>query len=667
MKRILHWAIVLLLILEIPISYAAPYQTYVLNKEGRPSFSPALYEPLTTIDHGFSGLTDMFLDKEGDLYIAEQQRISVLDESGELKVLVDEDHLRNATSLFVDQDFIYVADKSDKKLKLFSLSGKLVLEIEKPSSPLYGEKENFVPIKVVVNANQDIFVISDGNTNGVVQFNKTGDFIGYFGRNTATTDFFQQMREKVLDGTALGNLIMVVPPSVQTMDIDEKDVIYASTVGTVEERVRKLNMAGNNIFIENPVEADLVQKIDDIVVQEHFVMMLNNFDGSIMIADKSGTPFGIFGSKTNDIPVTGLFLTPLALEIDENNNIYVLDNTLNNIQVFAPTTLMKHIYNATDLYHKGKYAESKEIWEEILVINPSFALARDSIGDIEMKNYNYAEALAHYEQANNRNGYSDALWEIRQVGITEYLGIAMLLCIIAFFGSEIYRKFFSKHPAILRAKGKYEKIYEIKFFHDLRLMKKVFQKPDYAFYDIRSKDVISIKSAVVILFVFVFLVIFSSIHTNYIFRTENIARISFLSKFGQVFGVVLLFVISNYLIISILDGEGKIGHIFIGTVYAMAPMILFLFPVALFSNFLTLNDVFFYNILNYIMYGLTIIFLLIMIIEVHNYNFMEGVKVFALTLFTMVLLVIIAVCLYALFTQILLFVERTVREVVVRV
>lgn len=669
MKRFISLTMVLVIVFmtNIQLVLAAPYKTYVVDKDGKPSFSPALYEPLTTIDYEFKDLKDIFIDEKGDLYIAESQRVSVLGSSGEVKVLIDEENLKNATSLHVDDKYIYIADKSDKNVKIFTIKGDFVHEITKPTNPLYGEKENFVPIKIVVNKNRDLFVVSDGNTNGIVQFNFEGDFIGYFGRNEATTDLFQKFREKALSGTALGNLIMVVPPSIQTMDIDEKDIVYASSIGTVTERVRKLNMAGNNIFIDQPVDATINQKIDDIAVQGDFIMMLNNYDGSIIISDKSGTPFGIFGSKTNEIPVTGLFLTPIALEVDNNNNIYVLDNTLNNIQIFAPTALMNNIYEATSLYNNGKYQESKEIWEEILVINPSFAVANDAIGDIEMKNYNYDDALSYYYKSNNKSGYSYALWELRQLGITNYLGIILIFLVVLYIIGEIYSKWFKKSAPVLKLKSQVSNLNKIKFFNDFKILRKIFKKPDYTFYDIRSKDVVSVTNAGIILLGFVFVMIGSTICTNYIFRTTNIATINFASKFGEVFGLVFLFVISNYLIISILDGEGKIGHIFVGTVYALAPIIFFMLPVALVSNLLTLNDVFFYDMLNIIMYGGTLVLIIIMIIEVHNYNFTQSVKVLILTLVTMVILVIISVCLYALFTQIILFAERTIREVVVRV
>jgi hypothetical protein len=93
--------------------------------------------------------------------------------------------LKSPTGVCVDVDGnIYVADEENKKVFIFDKTFNLVKEIGRPTEPLFGNDSQYTPTKVAVDRVGNMYITSTGNANGVIQINKDGSFVGYFGRNT---------------------------------------------------------------------------------------------------------------------------------------------------------------------------------------------------------------------------------------------------------------------------------------------------------------------------------------------------------------------------------------------------------------------------------------------------------------------------------------------------
>jgi hypothetical protein len=127
-----------------------------------------------------------------------------------------------------------------------------------------------------------------------------------------------------------------------------------------------------------------------------------------------------------------------------------------------------------------------------------------------------------------------------------------------------------------------------------------------------------------------------------------------------------LFIVSNYLISTISDGEGRISDVLIGTAYALFPYVLFILPLTLISNVLTLNEVFIYQTLDQVIIGWILLNLFIMVKEIQNNTFSENVRNVLLTLFTMIMIVLVAYILYYLGSQLYEFINTILQEVRVR-
>ncbi|MGL4798346.1 MAG: hypothetical protein ACRCWY_02960 [Cellulosilyticaceae bacterium] len=657
----------LIMLLSTTTVFAAPYGSYIPSKYSTVDYSNTLYEPLTAVPVELTQPKDIFVDEADNLYVLQAKSILFIGDDNQAVELVGEDALTEATGIFVDANYIYVADKGAKELKIFDLQGQLLKAFGRPENNLFGSKSPYVPIKVSVNKNGQIFVLSDGNTNGLIQMDIDGNFIGYFGANTTDTSFFQKLKEKVLKDTALGSLIKTIPPSITNLDIDAQGVVYAAgTSDDYKKNIRRLNVIGQDIFLESPLTEE-TKGVIDVAVAGNFVFMLNHTNGFVSIADNYGKLVGIWGSKTNDTPVDGLFLNPIAIETDSNSNVYVLDEGLNNIQVFEPTEFMNNIFTALTLYKEGKYDESKAYWEGIVKVNRNSVVANESLGLLARKDQSYDKSMAYFEKAGDKDGYSDSLWEVREKILTKYLGLMLIALFVLYGLGIVYSSVIKKTKWMQKIQKKLDVFKERQLVGDFLKFKQVIKKPNHIFYRLKTRNTISLKGATIIAVIGLALVLFADYSYSYLFfdgYKENFDIVEALIQYVLVFG---LYILSNFLITSILDGEGKLKHIYIGTIYALAPYVLFALPVALFSNVLTLNDVFMLDVLKAIMIIGVVILLIIVHIEIHNYRFMESVKVLILTAGTMLIIFIVTTTLLSLFSQLIIFFLSLLKEVIGRV
>lgn len=657
----------LFILLSTTTAFAAPYGSYIPGKYNEVDYANTLYEPMTTVPVELSSPKDIFIDNEDNLYIVQATSVLFIGDDNQAVEIINGEHLTDATGIFVDKNYIYIADKGAKVLKIFDLDGNYIKELGRPESNLFGSKSPYVPIKVVVNENGQIFVLSDGNTNGLIQMDINGNFIGYFGANTADTSFFQKLKEKVLKGTALGNLIKTVPPSITNLDIDAQGVIYAAgTSENLEKNLRRLNVVGEDIFLESPLLEETKSVIDTAAIG-NFVFMLNNTNGFVSISDKYGKLVGIWGSKTNDTPVDGLFLNPIAIDTDSSRNVYVLDESLNSIQVFEPTEFMNNIFTALTLYTEGRYDESRAYWEDIIKVNRSSVVANESLGLLERKDANYQESMAYFEKAGDKDGYSESLWAVREKILTKYLGLMLIGLFVIYGLGVLYSSFMKRTKVIVALNEKIECLKEKQLISDFVKFKQVMRKPNHIFYRLKTRNNVSLKGATIILIIGAALLVAAEYSYSYLFYDgykETFNLVETLMEYGILFG---LYIVSNFLITSILDGEGKLKHIYIGTIYALAPYILFALPVALITNVLTLNDVFILQVLNGLMIIGVLILLIIVHIEIHNYRFMESVKILILTAATMLIIFIVTTTLLSLFSQLIIFFLSLLKEVLGRV
>ena len=130
---------------------------------------------------------------------------------------------------------------------------------------------------------------------------------------------------------------------------------------------------------------------------------------------------------------------------------------------------------------------------------------------------------------------------------------------------------------------------------------------------------------------------------------------------------VALFVIGNYFVSSISDGEGSFKNVFIAMAYALSFYIAATPFTTLLSHALTLNEAFVHYLLKLVINGYTFVLVFTAAKEIHVYSVGGAVKNLALTAFFMVLASTAMVVLYMMWSELMGFVATLAEEVRYRV
>ncbi len=643
-----------------------PYKTYTIGtNEGLvPTQTSYLPVGVLNYDYELNKPEDMYY--KGDyLYIANTgaNNIVVMDLDGNLIRFIGEEILDSPTGIFVDdEEMIYVADKGNAKVYKFNFEGVLLQEFEKPTEPLYGENQGYRPEKIVVDKRGNLYITGDGATNGVIQLNYKGNFLGYFGVNQSGFDWRMKFNDLFLGLT--NQLAKNLPPAPKNVAIDKKGLIYTIT-SNINPSIKKFNLSSVNILNEDIYQPG--DKLIDLYIDDYLNIYLITEEARIYQYDSYGNLLFVFGGLDTGNKRLGLIKKPTSLTVDDEGNIYVLDSSYNNIQIFQKTNFVNLIHQANQLYLDGDYKQSEQVWQEVNRMNNSFALANSALGKINMKNEQYDEALERFEIANDKDGYSDAFWEIRNNWLQNNGGILIISIVITVLLWNVTKYLLKRFNYVEKIKKVGLKIFHIKIVRELSLMFQIFKHPADTYYEIKREKKASYLSASV-LYVILFIEIIASYYiTSFIFVNVNTNDIVLIYELAKVFGLFLLWILANYLISTLNDGEGWFKDIYISSIYAFAPLIVGIIPLSIISNVLTYNEIFLFNFSHFILYSWSLILIFIMIKEIHNYKVGETIKNILLTIFTMVIIALMLFIVYLLLNQLSDFIYSLFKEVVIRV
>jgi sugar lactone lactonase YvrE/uncharacterized membrane protein (GlpM family) len=671
MKRIAQF-VALLVFLLVPISSIAsasvPYQTETLSADGQTIETQTAYTPVGTLlpEVEIMNPEDIFSDTKGNLYIADSgaKKILVADRNGKFVREIGKGVLKSPTGVYVDEnEKIFVADYEEEKVFRFSQDGKVEEQYGKPDSPLFGKSSSFKPQKVAVDRRGSIYVISEGSTNGIIQLSKDGGFLGYYGVNSTEGSFGTFLQKLLTSESKKANMFMKTPPAPDNIALDDQGLVYSVTEGTTNEVIKKLNVAGKNMLFPDISDEKSLQ---DIGVDHDGNMFVVSSTGEIYEYDSFGNLLFIFGGKDDGTNRLGLFKQPTGITIDPDGRLYVTDKERGMIQVFESTAFSKQVHEGIALFKEGRYVESQKYWEEVLEMNSSFGLAHSAMGSAYYKQQDYDKALEEYQFANDVFGYSDSFWEVRHAWMQENLETVLFALI--FFAILYYIvKVIDKKKGILnQPRRRIGAIKKQRLIGELLFLFKFFRHPIDSFYYLKRKRYASILSATILYVILIVEYIYSRFYTGFIFKTVS-SDANLVGELLLLLVPLALFIVVNYLVSTINDGEGRFKDIYIGTIYSLAPFLVFSPILTLLSSVLTYNEAFVYVFSIRIIYAWCLIILFIMLKEIHNYTFSDTIRNIFVTLFGMVIMLLVVFIVFVLIDQVYDFVYSIIKEAVLRV
>lgn len=646
------------------------YKTFTEDGYGRYVETQTAYTVSETIvrfdDELFSQAQDMKVSRSGFIYVADtgNARVLVGTTDGRLVRVIGEDVLQKPTGLYISHDnLIYVADENKMKVLVFTESGELIKEFGRPEGILFGETANFVPQKVAVDRRDNVYIISRGNANGIIQINaNTGQFLGYYAPNATAVSPLTAFRKLIFTEEQLDRMLNIVPATSTNLNIDDKGLVYNVSQGERVQAIRKLNVAGRNI-LDTRVADDFPVSVEVGSLENIFVGGENGF---IYEYTSEGNLLFVFGGQDDGRQRVGLFRRLSALAVDSSDRLLALDSDRNQIQIFEPTEFADLVHDALYLYQNGDYEASKGPWEEVIRLNGLFDFAYQGLGEALYKEEQYDEALIAFRQAKYITGYSDAFWEVRNLWMRDNI---MTLIFVIVFIITLFKVYGYIERKTNRVKAFTEKLtttYRLKFFQDVAFIRNMIKHPLDTFYSIQYENKGSVLSASFWLAILYVMYIVDRYFTGFIFRQVRDGQYTLGLDTALFFGLFALVVGSNYLITTINDGEGKFKHVFIGFIYSFMPYFLFKPWTILISNVLTLNEQYLLSLANTLIYAWVAVLIFIMIKEINDYTIRETIKIIFVTIFMMIITLLSLFIVYILVVQMVQFIISVVNEGVYR-
>ena len=327
-KLVILLALCLSLVLGSTAIAETPYRTYTVDGYGYVLETQSAYNPASAItkvgETSFVTPMDMAIGNDGNLYIADAGAhvVMVSTVDGEEVRMIGEGTLQSPTGVFVsDDDKVYIADRDAKKVFVYDLEGTLLNEYGKPDSPIYGSTMDFRPIKVVANSTGTMYVICEGNMNGIVQISPVdgGSFLGYFGTNYTSLSPFQILQRLILTDAQRAQMLSNIPSTPTNLHIDEEGLIYTVTQGDKDMALKKLNIAGKNMLDSDPYWADLPAAV---TTGQYHNMLVADSDGYIYEYNEEGELLFMFGGRDDGRQRIGLCNKVEAIAVDVSDRIY---------------------------------------------------------------------------------------------------------------------------------------------------------------------------------------------------------------------------------------------------------------------------------------------------------------------------------------------------------
>jgi tetratricopeptide (TPR) repeat protein len=400
--------------------------------------------------------------------------------------------------------------------------------------------------------------------------------------------------------------VRLLPPVIRNIDIDDQGYIYTVS-GSSKEQVKKLNIRSENVWKElsfgvkaglAPEERDKEVQLIDLAVDQNGVMTVIDKNLNIVSQYDAGGNLQFFWKNPpSSIAVLGLPQSPVAVDTNSKNELFILDDALNLVHKLKPTAFGSAIQQAFMLTQSGRYEESIPYWEQTIKLNAFFTPAYYGLAQAAYYQGDYKKAGEYYRLAGHAAGYSDSFWQLRLLWFQRYfpvIGNTMIgLMIVSYLVIRLRKKWRRRAPAERRLRLQYPWMKQlIHAFYILR-------HPIDGFSDLRFRGLGGYLSAFVLLGSAVVVLLMKTYYTGFAFNPRPASEMNGGLIMTGFLASWISWVICNYLIGSIQQGEARFKDVFVGSSYALTPFILLSLPTTVISNVLTLSEASIYHFFEY--------------------------------------------------------------------
>lgn len=689
----------LLMTMSVPAyavtEHSGAYETYNYSfEDGSELLSAAAYTPVRILRaqelglESFRTLNDLFVDEEhGWLFLADtdNDRIVKTDlDFSAATVFTEGDGVAfsQPRGIFVQDGALYVADTGNKRVvKLDAETGETLAAYGKPDSPQFSQGVDFKPQKVVVTEQGEISIVCEGIYEGLVTIDQNGEFQGYSGTIPVKPSLWELFWRMLSTRQQRKSMSAFLPVTYINVDLDEKGFIMATSQAdqsTMANSVQRLNPGGNDVLINNSGQ-DLVGDLGNLtvgratgvsVMQDVACLPGGMFAcvdvrrSKIFLYDDEGEMLFAFGGQGSQ---DGNVAVPSAID-NSGFTLYVADSSMGQVTVYEPTAYGRCLIQGILDYNDSDYESSKANFTEAFRYNTNCELAYLGIGRAQMREGQYQEAMASFRLAANRTYYSRALEKYR-AEVFDQAFTAIFAVIVAVILLLVLRPLVRKLRPAREAKAPLEAKTRAGRWLD-RLLKDIdfslycALHPFKGFHELRHEGEGSVAGGTVILGLYIVLALLRATMSGFLFG--GTADVNPLLTAVSVVGPILLFVLANWCITTLMEGEGRMADIYKGVCYALMPMALGQVVLLALSNVLTLEENAIYQVLYYGLWAYTIFLLLAGNMLAHGFTMGRTVAAALVTVLAMAVIVFLLYLFFNLLFEVGGFAVQVYREVAFR-
>ena len=707
MKKTLRFIVFLMLcavLFTTVVSASSSYATYTYSSDGFVLESPDAYSVDTVVDSEYMGVEvkrpmDIEVGPDGKVYLADSDANSVIVLDSYYKFdfaitnFVNEhgvpDSFLNPQGVFINENFIYVCDTDNSRIVMFDLDGNFQKTVAQPTSNLFEDDAIYKPVAVAVDAYGRMFIVSSTTYQGIIVMGDDGAFYGFIGAQKVSGGGVSALWKR-FSSSANSNEDEYVSREYNNITIDKDNFIYVTT-STIDEDVqqanisstsgayapvKKFNASGTDVLRRNGFFAPSgevhvsTSQTASIKGASTIVDAAIGPEGTWTIADQKRSKVFTYDSEGNLLFAFGDLggmkgnITTLVGITYHGDSLILLDRATASFTVYRRTEYGDILINAIKNQNERKYDTAVTDWQEILKRNNNFDVAYIGIGKALARNGDYREAMTYFKASHEKEGnYASAFQEIRKDWASKWflvipaVAVGVLLLLTALFS---YAAKVNKRAALtIGTKSiKEELLYS---FH-------LMMHPFDGFWDLKHEKRGSLRSAFIILLLTIITFFYQSIGTSYVFDGKNVEDYgSIYSSILSVAVPVVLWVIANWCLTTLFDGEGKLDEIFTTTCYALTPLILLVIPSVLLSNVLVPAEAGIISMLVGIGWVWTGLLLFIGMMQVHGYSVGKNLLVTIGTIAGMAVIMFLAILFSTLMVKIVSLVSNIWIEISYRI
>ena len=681
MKKIKKKSLVLFLTLIFMVMAALPVgasqatsYTYTLDDQNEMVRTQDAYLPDKTItDLGLSEPSDMVIDENNIAYIVDagNQRIVVYDLNTEKVVkemkkgTINSDEFtgfETPKGIFrTNEGELYIADSGAKTVFRFTKDFEFVRRYDKPTAPIFADT-NYEPSKVAVDSGNNLYIVSEGVYAGIIQLANTGEFLGYFTSNKSVLTP-QQMFLKLIytkEQQKKSEILNTLPSTFSNVYVDRQGTAYSTCMGKGNDLLKKHSTNGTNMFGDVKTPSALT----DVTTDENGIIYACDSHGYIWVYTSQGEVIFEFGEQAEDTDISGLYSSLMTIAVDNKGNIWTADSEKGILQSFNPTEYATTIYRALDEYENGDYDDALTDWNYVLRLNQMSVLAHNGVAKAYYNDEEYDKAMEHFEIAGNRDGYSNAFWEVRNKAIQKGLGTFLIIVIVLIL-LKVVISLVDRDKKIRKAKralGK--KLKNTPVIGEIGYAFKCAKHPIDRYYDIRVHKNGSMIAATIIYIVFFGVYMLYQTQKGFIYQYTKVEDMDMGAVVVGFFAILILFIVCNFLVTSITDGDGTLKQVYMIPAYGVMPAMISMLVTIGMSYVLTYNESFILTTIMAIGVCWSIATIFEGLATVHDYDFKHTVLSLIITVVFMLIAAIVVLVVIIMWEQLKDFLLTVGKEII---